>query len=107
GGSSTGIELNNTGSNGGLTVRGTGAAGTGGTIQNKTIGISLTNTQAPSFSWMQLNGFSDYAIRGTNVVGFTLVNSVINGVNGNSAADDEGSVRFTNLTGSASISGTS
>ena len=105
-GGTNGIVLNSTGA-GGLVVTGNGATGTGGTIQNKAIGISLTNTQAPSFSWMQLNDFSDYAIRGTTVAGFTLANSVINGANGNSAADDEGSVRFTNLTGSASVSNTS
>jgi hypothetical protein len=105
-GGANGIVLNNTGS-GSLVVTGTGAPGSGGTIANKAIGISLNNTQAPSFSWMQLNDFSDYAIRGTSVVGLTLANTVINGVNGNSAADDEGSVRFTNLTGAASISNTS
>lgn len=106
-GGSNGIVLNSTGSQGGLSIKGTGSAGSGGTIQNKTIGISLTSTQEPSFSWMQLNDFGDFAIRGHQVVGLTLANSVINGTNGNDPGADEGSVRFTDLTGSASVTNTS
>ena len=41
------------------------------------------------------------------VNGFNFSNSVINGVNGNNAAADEGSVSFSELTGSASESSTS
>lgn len=116
GGSNAGIVLVSTGSSGSLTVTGTGAAGSGGTIANKSggnlpgdlstsqgVGIFLNNTTAPSFTWMQLNDFSNFAIRGNNVTGFTLASSVINGTNGDDAGADEGSVRFTNLTGSASV----
>jgi hypothetical protein len=106
-GPASGVVLNNTGSSGGLTVSGTGSAGSGGTIRKAGTGISLTSTQSPSFSWMQLNDFSDFAIRGTSVVNFTLANSVINGTNGDSLAADEGCVRFTELTGTASISNSS
>ncbi|MEA2602915.1 MAG: hypothetical protein QOF89_3907 [Acidobacteriota bacterium] len=106
-GPASGIVLNNTGSSGGLTVSGTGSAGSGGTIQRAGTGISLTSTNSPSFSWMQLNDCSDFAIRGSSVVNFTLANSVINGTNGNDAAANEGSVRFSELTGSASISNSS
>ncbi len=99
-----GILLNNTGTSGGLTVTGTGTtAGSGGTIFNGTTGISLTNTRNVSLSNMQLNDFSDYAIRGSGVDGFSLTRSTINGTNGNDAGADEGSVRFTELTGSATI----
>ena len=58
---------------------------------------------------MQLNDFQNFAIRGTGVSGFTLSNSVINGTNGNNAAApfNEGSVSFSGLTGSASISNVS
>ncbi|MGH3079819.1 MAG: beta strand repeat-containing protein [Gaiellaceae bacterium] len=114
GGSSTGIILDNTGSTAGLTVTGTGTAGSGGTIANKTgadgssssgIGIYLNNTKSPSFTRMQLNDFQNFAIRGSSVSGFTLADSVVSGSNGNNAAVDEGSVYFTNLTGSASLSG--
>ncbi|SFN50622.1 Ig-like domain-containing protein [Dokdonella immobilis] len=99
----SGIVLNSTGAVGRLVVAGTGSAASGGTIRNKDIGISLTSTTNPSFAWMQLNDFTDYAIRGQSVAGFSLANSVINGANGNNAAADEGSVRFDQLTGAASI----
>ena len=104
-GAPSGIVLNNTGSTGALTVTGSGSPGTGGTIRNGATGISLAATTSPSFNWMQLNDHTDFAIRGSSVVGFTLANSVINGTNGSDAAADEGSVRFTGLTGSASITG--
>jgi hypothetical protein len=109
-----GINLNNTGPSGGLTVTGTGGAGSGGTIQRKTgadgsttagIGIYLNNTRNVSLSRMQLNDFDNFAIRGANVVNFTLANSVINGVNGTSSAADESAIYFTELTGSAAITG--
>ncbi|HWN10688.1 MAG TPA: DUF4214 domain-containing protein [Pyrinomonadaceae bacterium] len=114
-GANTGIVLSATGSSGGVTVVGNSAAGTGGTIANKTgadgsttngNGIYLNDTQSPSFSWMQLNDFQNFAILGTTVRSFTLANSVINGTNGTNENVDEGSVSFTNLTGSASISNT-
>jgi methionine-rich copper-binding protein CopC len=113
GGSNTGIILDTTGASGGLTVTGNGTPGSGGTIANKTgadgstttgIGIYLKSTAAPSFSRMQLNDFQNFAIRGTSVAGFALSDSTINGSNGNNDAVDEGSVYFTNLTGSASLS---
>ncbi len=113
GGSATGIILDNTGTTAGLTVTGDGStAASGGTIASKSggdgstttgIGIFLNNTMSPSFSFMQLNGFSNFAIRGTTVTGFTLANSVINGVNGSSTAANEGSVSFDDLLGSASF----
>ncbi len=103
-GAASGIVLNSTGSSGGLTVSGTGSAGSGGTIRNGGTGISLTSTQSPSFSWMQLNDFTDFAIRGTSVVNFTLANTVISGTNGDNAGALEGDVRFTELTGTASVS---
>lgn len=104
--SGIGIVLNNTGVSGGLTVTGTGAtAGSGGTIQNGSTGISLTNTRSVSLSNMQLNGFSDYAIRGSGVVGFSLTGTTVSGINGDDAGADEGSIRFTELTGVASITG--
>jgi len=97
---------------GSLTVTGTGSAGSGGTIANKTgsdgslnsgIGIYLNSTANPSFTRMQLNGFSNFAIRGTSVAGFTLSDSIINGVNGDNPSVDDATVAFDNLTGAASI----
>ena len=101
-GAANGIVLNNT--TGSFTVTGSGAAGTGGTIQNAATGISLTNAQNVSLTRMQLNDFTDFAIRGSSVANFTMDNTVINGVNGDNAVADEGSARFTGLTGSATIS---
>lgn len=121
-----GIVLDNTGSTGGLTVTGTGTtAGSGGTIANKTgadilsgtnpggqtasgsggTGIFLRNTSKPSFSYMQLNDFTNFAIYGNNITGFNLANSTINGTNGNNNAGnrEESAIRFDNLTTSASF----
>ena len=108
-GGANGIVLENT--NGSFTVTGTGAAGSGGTIQNMTgangstagLGIRLNQAQNVSLTSMQLNDFSNFAIRGTNVTNFTLTNTVINGSNGNSAPADEGSVSFDNLLGTATF----
>jgi VCBS repeat-containing protein len=106
GSAGVGISLNSTGltgSNGGLTVTGTGTAGSGGTIQHKTgaddsstagIGIFLKDTKNASFSWMQLNDFDNSGIVGRNVQGFTLQNSVLNGVIGSSSDPVEGPISF-------------
>jgi hypothetical protein len=112
GGSDTGIILNTTGSTGGLKVKGTGSAGSGGTIANKTgadgstttgVGIYLNGTSNASFDRMQLNDFQNFAIRGIGVTGFTLANSIVNGANGSNGAIDEATVAFDGLTGSALI----
>jgi len=54
---------------------------------------------------MWLHDHSNYGIRGTNVVGFTMDISVINGTNGTNGTTpfDDSSVWFDNLTGSASV----
>ncbi len=111
-GGSNGIILSNT--TGGFTVSGDGsglANGSGGTIQNMTgangattgSGVFLSNAQAVTLTSMQLNNFSNFAIRGSTVNGFNLIASIINGVNGDSVADSEGSISFSNLVGSALI----
>ncbi len=119
-----GIVLNTTGSLGELIVTGDGgtctAANTagcsGGEIRNTVggddagvspvgTGIVLRDTKAPSFTRMWVHDNSNYAIRGNTVAGFTLANSVINGVNGTNAASPfrDASVAFDDLTGSASV----
>jgi hypothetical protein len=103
-GPANGILLNTTGSSGGLKVKGTGAAGTGGTIRKCGTGISLTSTSNVSLDRMQLNDHSDFAIRGSSVTNFDLANTVINGVNGSDPSTNEGSVRFDQLLGAATIS---
>jgi hypothetical protein len=119
GGSSTGIILDTTGSDGGLHVTGNGAAGSGGTIANKTgadgststgIGIYLNSTADVQLASMQLNGFDNFGIRGTQVNGFSLSNSVVEGTgagkNGNNNAFDEGSISFGNVNGTNGLIGT-
>ncbi len=122
GGTNNGVTLDGTGA-GAFTVTGNSGAGTGGTIQNKNgadnqttqgIGIFLNNVQNVSISFMSIQGCQNYGIRGNNVTGFTLDNSTVGttATNGTSNTADtdatgfsgEGSVRFFNLLGSATIS---
>ncbi|MFC7493159.1 MULTISPECIES: Ig-like domain-containing protein [unclassified Nocardioides] len=126
-GAPVGIRLDNTGTTaaaGSLTVTGTGGTCTdgnrsgcsGGTIANGVgandstatpagTGIVLNQTRQPSLTRMWLHDHANYAIRGTGVVGFTMVDSVINGVNGDNAAGPyfDSAISFTGLTGSAAI----
>ena len=129
GGTSNGITVDTTGALGGLTITGNGAACTsvatctGGAIQNKNgadnqsnqgIGIYLNSTQNVSLTRMSIQGHQNHGIRGSNVTGFTLDNSLVGttAINGTSNTADtdptgfsgEGSVRFFNLLGSATIS---
>jgi hypothetical protein len=113
-GGTNGIVLNNTGTSGGLTVTGAGSvAGSGGSIVNTTgadgstqgAGIYLNNTRNVSLAFMALSGHANWAIRGNSVVGFTMNKTRITGTNGTTTATDDGSIYFTELTGSASITG--
>ncbi|HEU5036360.1 MAG TPA: Ig-like domain-containing protein [Nocardioides sp.] len=126
-GAPVGIRLSGTGPSGSLTVTGAGGTCTnasttgctGGVIANGTgpdsssatpagTGIVLNDTRAPSFTRMWLHDFSNYAIRGTSVAGFTLATSVVNGTNGDNATTpyDDSAVLLANLSGSASIANT-
>lgn len=110
-GGANGIILQNT--TGSFTVTGTGAAGSGGTIQNTVgangssagNGVYLNSVSDVSLTSMNLQTHQNFAVRGLSVSNFALVKSTISGVNGNSAASDEGSVSFSGLTGVASITG--
>jgi hypothetical protein len=55
---------------------------------------------------MQLNDFQNFAIRASAVNGLSLSNTVINGLNGNDAGSDEGSVLISNSSGTVAIGGT-
>ncbi len=121
GGTLPGIDLNTTtghfivygdGSN---TTRGGNASG--GTIANKTgangggdlctfatgvgVGVLLNSADSVILRRMQLNGFSNWAIWGSTVDVFNFEYSTIDGVNGGSAADDEGCVAFCDLIGTS------
>jgi VCBS repeat-containing protein len=121
GGSANGIILVNTGTaagNGGLHVTGNGAnvgATGGGVIANKTgadgslatlgTGIYLNGTKDVQLNGLQMNDFQNYGISGTNVTGFTLDHTTINGTNGTlQGGIGEGDVYFTGLSGSAAVS---
>jgi hypothetical protein len=124
-GGANGIVWNNgSAATGSLTVTGDGStAASGGTIRNMAgadgavagTGIYLKNAKGVSLSWMQLNDFQNFAIRGFSVNGFTLNRTVISGTNGTSATENEGCVSFgantgepggpaNGLTGSSTIS---
>ena len=104
-GPANGIVLNTTGSLGGLTVSGTGSAGSGGTIQKTTgPGISLTSTASVNLSSMNIQNGTDDGINGSNVTGFSLAGSNITS-NGDSTFDE--GIEFSNLVGTASITNTS
>jgi hypothetical protein len=110
-GGTNGIVLNNTGAVNGLQVTGTGAAGSGGTIQSVSgadastagIGVYLSGVRNVQLAYMTLTGADNFAIRGVGVVDFSLGNSVVNGISGTTAALAEGAISFTSLTGAASI----
>ncbi|MFS2108851.1 hypothetical protein ACCC88_04125 [Sphingomonas sp. Sphisp140] len=101
-GAASGIILNNTGSSGGINVTGTGAAGSGGTIQNSAgDGISLTSTENVRLAYMNVTNNLGDGIGGSNVNGFLIDNMLISG-NGNDAGTDESGINISELTGTAS-----
>jgi len=120
-GGSNGIFLNNTGASGGLHVTGNVASttndGSGGTLQNMTgpdatpnetatvgAGVYLNATSNVSLNHMNLHDFSNYAVVGTGVTGFTMTYTTVNGTNGTSqGGTGEGDVYFTGLSGSATV----
>ncbi len=120
-GGGNGIILRNTtssGSPGGFVVNGdgtnttVGGNSTGGTVTNMTgadgaiagNGVYLENATGVTLRRMTLNGTNqNHGIRGINSSNFTMEFSTVTGTNGTSAALDEGSVNFDNLTGAAAI----
>jgi hypothetical protein len=116
GGATNGITIQDT--NGSFTVAGSGgsctstANCTGGTISGKTgangntvgTGVFANNATSISLTRMQFNDFSNYAIRGTSVTGFTVNNSHFSGANGNDAGADEGTIIFDQLLGTSNFS---
>ena len=122
-GGSHGIVLVNTGSFGHLSVSGTGTAGSGGSITAITgadaatngcadlgssipagVGVYLKNTTSPSLAFMSFPGtFGNFGILGYGVSGFTLDHTTMTGTYGDNVNQDEDTVHFCTLTGSASI----
>ena len=112
-GPGSGIVLNTTGALGGLTVSGTGAAGSGGTIQRTSgDGISLINTRSPSFTSMRIQNTAGDGIGGSGVVNFSFVNGSIDN-SGTGLAPETSNIGFNttssgtenNLSGVVTITG--
>ena len=108
-GAANGINLNNTGATGGLTVTGVGSTAQGGDFSGGTIqgttghGISLTNTTGPSFRNMRLLNTGDSGVNGSQVNGFTFIDGTITGAGD---ASDENSITFDDsLTGTPNLTG--
>jgi hypothetical protein len=100
-GAASGIVLNATGTTAGLTVSGTGAAPSGGTIQNTTgPGISLTDTDKVSLNNMAITGADRAGIKGTGVTDFSYTNgSIVNaGDTKNASAPFDGAFSFNQAT---------
>jgi hypothetical protein len=54
----------------------------------------LNSTKDVTLRWMQLSNFDNAAIVGRSVLGFQLLNSVVDGVNGNAGGLTEGALLF-------------
>ncbi len=122
-GAAHGIILIGTGSSGHLSVTGTGSAGTGGTLASIAgadvatnacgdlgstapagVGVYLKNTTSPSLAYMNFTGtFGNFGILGYAVNGFTLDHAAMTGTFGDNVDQDEDTVHFCTLTGSASL----
>jgi VCBS repeat-containing protein len=105
-GPASGIILSGTGASGGLKVKGTGAANSGGIIQKTTsYGVSLTNTENVEFNRFSIHDTGDRGINGSGVNNFIYRDSTVfnfdNGAHGPGATVD--AMTFTNLTGTVTI----
>ncbi len=117
-GAANGVVLNNTGTSGGLTVTGNGgtcasvATCTGGTIQNATVGVSMTNTRSPSFDRLFVSNTTGSGVKGTQVTNFTFTNGKI-ATSGTGGGVDTSNIAFNtlstatenNLSGTVTITG--
>jgi VCBS repeat-containing protein len=112
-GSTQGIRLNSTGTEGALNVTGTGGACattadpcSGGTIQNTTgDAVSLTSAQAITLQRMKIRNSLGNGVRGSSVTNFALRDSVVDN-NGDDAATDEAGLHFTDLAGTSEFTRT-
>jgi hypothetical protein len=99
-----GIILTSTGSTAGLTVTGTGGAGSGGTIGNKTgNGITLANASSVSLTSVLITNNDGSGVSATDTTGFTLSNTSVTN-NGDTLTGAEANLFFVNVLGSYTIS---
>jgi hypothetical protein len=128
-GGSHGIVLDTTGTSGGLTVTGTGSAGSGGTINGITgsdlashncgavataggpagVGVFVNSTKSPSLSYMNFTGsFGNFGLLGYSVSGSSTFDHLgMTGTFGDNPSNDESALGFCGLTGSAGITNSS
>ena len=101
-GPTNGIVLNSTGTSGGLSVKGTGGAGTGGTLQrSSSAAISLTTTRSVSLAGLNITGpTTSDGINGNNVTHFSCDGCALTNVGATTAHEG---MRFTQLAGNVSI----
>ena len=98
-----GIVLNNTGSAGGLTVSGTGTAGSGGTIRATTgAGVSLTSTRDVALTHVRVQDSGNDGVVGSGVTNLSLTGVQVLGAGD---ADNERAVDLTNAGGTLTING--
>jgi VCBS repeat-containing protein len=99
-GATNGIVLNNTGTSAGLTITGTGANNSGGTIQNATQhGVSLTSTNNFNADELSITGANFAGVDGTDVTNFTFTDGEI--VNAGDSLTDplHGAIAFNDQAG--------
>jgi hypothetical protein len=97
-----GIRLNGTGTGGGLTVAGSGTAGSGGTIQKTTgDGVLLKDTVDPSLSRMVVDDSADNGISVDGVSGLAIANSQLdrNGAQAEAGAVNDAGIHVEDLSG--------
>ncbi|MDC5698472.1 Ig-like domain-containing protein [Intrasporangium calvum] len=116
-GAVNGIRLSGTGTQGSLTVTGTGSTalggdGSGGTIQNTSgAGVLLTDTTGTSLNNLTLVNTAGPGVDGTGVSGFAFTNGTINGSGTTSRTAFDSNVAFndsgptvTNVSGAVTVS---
>jgi hypothetical protein len=104
-GAANGILLNATGTTSGMTITGTGAANSGGTIQNATEhGVSLTSTTGFNADELSITGANFAGVDGTDVTNFTYTDGEVIGA-GDSLTNDAHAAFAFNDVGSNNVDG--
>ena len=84
----------------------TNNCGDQGTSTPAGVGVYLKNTSSPALNSMSFPGtFGNFGILGYSVDGFTLAQTTMTGIYGDNVNQDEDTVHFCTLTGTASLSG--
>jgi hypothetical protein len=99
-GPTNGIVLENTGASGGLTVTGTGAAGSGGTIEHTTgAAIALKTTADTSLNEMTISTPSHSGVQGSAVENFQFTNGAISKAGAAKTSSSDAAIAFNETSG--------